>query len=108
MRVPKVLLLNSYRDRETDGMDATAFALSVRRALNRGDELNHPLNAYLTHVVAAENSRVPCNPSELQVEGVHVSFCKSAQTESGPIFASAELVQHLLRCMDAHSHVQNK
>lgn len=74
---PRVLILNSCHDRETDGLDARDFVRAVVNALNRYGELHHAPHIYLSHVFYSSRSRIHIDPSALRAE-FSVEVCQIA------------------------------
>lgn len=90
--VPKVLLLNSYPDRETMGLTALDFITHIARALDHFGASNRPITDYLTHLIAIEDSKIALDEMKIKNLGIElVKLPKDQATNlyNGPILVDA-------------------
>lgn len=68
--VPKVLLLNSCFDRETETMSAHDFILQIAHALNRYGQLALPPSCYVTHLFVVADGTIAVDEEKIKQLGV--------------------------------------
>ncbi|EFJ24179.1 hypothetical protein SELMODRAFT_101575, partial [Selaginella moellendorffii] len=103
---PKLLLLNGSHDRETAGMSASDFIVSICDTLNRkyGDPqftLDNPPTAYINTLLVPENGSISVDREQLAALGINqVVVVDSIQDEkSGTIFDPKSLISCLETAM---------
>lgn len=69
---PKVGLLNSCPDRETERMTAYDYVMALTEALNRYGALSHPPRRYLTHLAVVEDTTIPVEETAIESLGIEV------------------------------------
>jgi len=73
----KILILNGYHDRETEGMTARDFVLAVTSSLNRNLDLNFGPSDYVTHLFYAQGTSIDINlPEDMKIKTVSVASKK--------------------------------
>jgi uncharacterized cofD-like protein len=77
----KVLILNGYLDRETEGMTAVDFVNAITNALNRYGERNFPPLAYINHLIILEQSDIHVDKKILNEMGITVHELKGVSLE---------------------------
>ncbi|KAJ7560528.1 hypothetical protein O6H91_04G133800 [Diphasiastrum complanatum] len=105
---PKLLLLNGTHDRETAGMSASDFVVSISNALNRrhGDphnSLDHPPPAYVNALIAPEGTAITIDTQRLNALGITQVFMVDSIQDGalGIIFEPRALICNLKCAIDS-------
>lgn len=98
-KCPKIALLNSCYDRETDGMSALDYIYALTNSLNRYGKLSHHPQDYVTHLFMVEGGEIPVDQGALRDLGIEICVIPSDPEESlsiknlkYPIYSSKELI----------------
>eukprot|EP00160_Parvularia_atlantis_P017264 Unigene5869_Nuclearia_a/m.17938 Unigene5869_Nuclearia_a/g.17938 ORF Unigene5869_Nuclearia_a/g.17938 Unigene5869_Nuclearia_a/m.17938 type:complete len:205 (+) Unigene5869_Nuclearia_a:348-962(+) len=102
----KILLLNGYPDRETNGLTGADFVLAVTKALNSShidperDPKPLPPRAFIDHVVFVRGSLIAAEPDAFAKFGIALHECQAdaaalARDPKAPIFDEKDLMRIL-------------
>lgn len=69
----KIVMLNSFNDRESEGMTAKKYLEAIVNALNRYGELHHPWDAYITHLYVLKDTAIHVEWDEIASKGIEIS-----------------------------------
>lgn len=67
---PKIGMLNSCHDRESEGMTGYKYILLLTDALNRYGALNFQAKDYITHLISVENSGIAVEEEQIRQLGI--------------------------------------
>ena len=102
----RILIINTYPDRETHGMSAVDFVHAITDALNQSSadaskpgSRNHPPSTYLTHVIYSTRSEIPVNVKALRQLGltpvaVEQTSLQACRYEPNELFKALSSIIH--------------
>lgn len=84
-RVPKILLLNSCLDRETDALTANDFIQSIAAALNGFGKTHFRVSDFVSHLVVVEGGSIALE--EEKIAKLNVKICKVPRDPKFDLYA---------------------
>lgn len=99
---PKIGMLNSCPDRETEGITARKYIMHLTDTLNRYGKLNNRPQDYMTHLLVLENSTIPIEYDQIDDLGIRTlqvsrdpnRFLMSAVGKC-PVYSAEHFVQSI-------------